>query len=150
MNSFLTFFDELQVVDLDEPGGVQLFEEILGEIFALRLPESIIPLLGFLHDDAQYDELMFSIIHGIEIFPDEIYICEILRGVRFLYERSPRWALIIFMRIINSESTRMELVKQVFDASFDVKNVVKLLMKEINARRPEFLSKTMEIVVASS
>lgn len=72
--------EELQGIDPDESGNVSAFERVLGEVIALRTPSSIVPLLGLLRDNAEYDELMFSIIDGLEIFEDKDYVTEILRG----------------------------------------------------------------------
>jgi hypothetical protein len=150
METLPALIEELQGIDPDKSGNVSAFEGVLAEVIALRTPDSIVPLLGLFRDNAQYDELMFLIIHGIEIFEDKSYVTEILRGASLLCSNSPRWASIIFMRVLNSEPTRLELVRQLRDADPDTKAAIKSLMEKINARSVQFLPKTTAVVVAAS
>jgi len=148
MKTFPALIEELQRVDPDE--NVRAFEGVLAEVIALRTPDSIVPLLGLFRDNAQYDEVMFSIIHGIEIFEMKTYVTEILRGATLLCSNSPRWASIIFMRMLNSEPTRLELVRQLREADPDTKAAIKSLMEKINAVSFQFLPKTVAVIVAAS
>lgn len=150
MKTLPELIGELQAVDPDLPGNAVPFETLLAEVLALRAPKAIGSLLGLLRDDAQYDELMFSVIHGIEIFDDQTYVAEILRSASLLCGKSPRWASIIFMRMLNSEPTRLELVRQLRYAEPAVKAVIKSLMEKINARSIQFLPKTTAVLVAAS
>jgi hypothetical protein len=140
----------LQGIDPDKSENVSAFEGLLADVVALRTADSIVPLLGLFRDNAQHDELMFSIIHSIEIFDDHAYVTEILRGAPSLCSKSPRWASIIFMRVLNSEPTRLELVRRLREATPDVKIVIKSLIEKINARSVQFLPKTTAVLVAAS
>jgi hypothetical protein len=84
---------------------VQRSEDILGQIAGFHDPSSIGLLLPLLDDHAEYDELMFSIIHAIESFDDDIYVREILQQLPGFLAKSPRWATVIHMRILNSPQT---------------------------------------------
>jgi hypothetical protein len=150
MKTLRELIKELQHLDPDLPGNVADFEALLAEVVALRTPESIAPLLGLFRDDAQHDELMFSIIHAIEVYDDHDYVDQILRGSTAFCSHSPRWASIVFMRMLNCEPTRLELVRQLRDAEPDVKAAVKALMEKINARSVQFLPKTTAVLVAAS
>ena len=150
MKTLSTLIEELQGIDPDKSENAAAFEGLLADVVALRTPDSIIPLLDLLRDNAKYDELMFSIIHGIEIFDDHAYVGEILRGAPLLCSKSPRWASIIFMRVLNSEPARFELVRRLRDATPEVKAVIKSLMEKINARSVQFLPKTTAVLVAAS
>jgi hypothetical protein len=150
MKTLRELIEELQALDPDIPDNVAAFEALLAGVVALRRPESIVPLLGLFRDNTQHDELMFSIIHGLEVFDDQAYVDQILRGSTVLCSQSPRWASIIFTRILNSEPTRLELVRQVRDAEPDVKAAIRALMEKINARSVQFLPKTTALIVAAS
>jgi hypothetical protein len=150
MKTLPELIEELQAVDPDLPGNAAPFEALLAEVVALRMPEAIGPLLGLFRDNSQYDELMFSIIHGVEVFDDQTYVTEILRGASLLCSKSPRWASIIFMRMLNSEPTRLALVRQLRDAEPAVKATVKSLVEKINAHSVQFLPKTTAVLVAAS
>jgi hypothetical protein len=150
MKTLPELIKELQAIDPNLPGNAPAFEALLAEVVALRTPESISPLLGLFRDNAQHDELMFSIIHGLEVFDDQAYVAEILSDAAALCSKSPRWASIIFMRMLNSEPTRLELVRQLRHATPEGKAAIKLLMEKINARSVQFLPKTTAVIVAAS
>lgn len=126
------------------------FIEIICEIGKLNRPESISALSFFLNDDAPEENLMFAIIHMIEDFSDEVYINEILQVSVNLYESSPQWCLVIFMRVLNSDSCRLELVKQLRSSLLTIKKVVRDIMEEINKSDTTFLSKTVAVTIAAS
>lgn len=150
MNALLKLLDVLRNLNEGESIEIKKFEMILNEIANLRSPQAVIPLMRLFRDDAQYDELMFSIIHCIEALDDKNYVNQVLLGVPEILRKSPRWASIIFMRIINSEPTRLELIRQVRDCNSDIKNSVRILMEKINARSLQFLPKTTSIIIAAS
>ncbi len=90
-----------------QSGGHPLeFESVLAEIVRLDDPSCIKGLLILFEDEAEFDELMFSIIHTVESFGVRTYIEYLLRGLPALWKKSPRWAVILHMRILNdSESS---------------------------------------------
>jgi hypothetical protein len=141
--------EALMLVDPDKLGNAKIFDAILSEIVELRNPHSVVPLLGLLRDTSVFDELMFSIIHSIEIFDDHVYVAEILNGIVPLSTKAPRWASIIIMRMLNSEPTRLELVRQLRNAQPDVKRTVGKLIEAINAQSTDFLPKTIAVLIAT-
>src|ERR1017187_9960462 len=134
MKSLPELILELRAVDQNGPSYAMAFESILVEIIAIRSPDVILPLLAFFDDRAPYDEVMFSIIHGIEAFEDKAYVQQMLLGANNFCAMSPRWASIVFMRMLNSEPTRRELIRQVRDVDPGTKAAIKKLMDKINAR----------------
>ena len=84
---------------------LEKFEETLYDLSQLNNHRIISKLIPLLKDDFEYDELMFSVIHTVEVFEDDIYINELFMTLpNFIYQ-SPRWASIIFMRILNNENS---------------------------------------------
>ena len=150
MKNLENLIHEMKCLDLGKSDVAISFEEILEKIVATGTPTYIAPLLTLLHDDSVYDEMMFSIIHRIEVFEDKAYVSEILLNSISLYKTSPRWASIIFMRMLNSESTRLELIKQLRDADSLIKLSVKNLIQEITARSAQFVPKSIEVLRAAS
>jgi Immunity protein 30 len=126
------------------------FIEIVCEIGKLNKPESISALSNFFNDDAPEEDLMFAIIHVIEDFSDETYINEILQISVDLYKSSPQWCLVVFMRILNSDPCRLELVKQLRSSLLTIKKVVRDIMEEINKSDTIFLAKTVAVTIAAS
>ncbi len=91
-------------------------------------------MLGMLDDTADADEGMFSLIHAAEVFDDSVYVEHMLVVLPSLKNKAPKWASIILMRAINSQTTRDALVKAVRVAGPEVKQaVIWLCEKLINA-----------------
>ena len=110
-------------------------------------------LLALLSDKAEYDEGMFSIIHAVESLdeaPFASYVSAILSVFPTLSASSPRWASIILMRVMNSDASRHELVRQLRDARAPIKESVRSMCDQINEVSPEFLSKTVPVTLASA
>lgn len=128
---------------------VERFESVLATIADLNDPESIVALAEFFDDDAEFDELMFSIIHTIEVHDDETYVRELLKAAPRLCSRSPRWASIVFMRVLNSDATRKELVLQLRNSPAATKEALRNLMEKINERGVEFMAKTTPVIIAA-
>jgi hypothetical protein len=141
---------ELRSINPDKPENVAAFERLLADVVSLKTSDSIGPLLRLFRDNVQYDELMFSIIHSIEIFDDQTYVSQVLSAAPALCSDSPRWASILFMRILNSEATRLELVRQLRNSGPKVKAAIKDLMEKISARNVKFLPKIAAVLVAAS
>ena len=151
MNTLNSLISDLRAVNKKRgPRYVAEFEQVLEQIMSLGNADSILPLLEFLDDDSSFDELMFSIVHSIEVFNDKVYIAKILKGVSDLYERSPRWASIIFMRILNSENSRLELILQIRNYDQATKMTIRHLMEKINSRGMQFVAKTAPVIKAAS
>ncbi|WP_298302992.1 Imm30 family immunity protein [uncultured Erythrobacter sp.] len=110
-------------------------------------------LLITLSDNAEYDEGMFAIIHVVESLDEGrygSYESAVLSVFPTLMTSSPRWASIVLMRIMNSDASRNELVRQLRNAATPIKESVRAMCERINKVSPEFLSKTVPVSVASS
>jgi hypothetical protein len=107
-------------------------------------------LLSLLSDKAEHDEGMFSLIHGAESVDDNAYVQALLSVFPHLAESAPRWPSIVLMRVLNSEPARAELVRRLRSARTPVKEAVRVMCERINGVGPEFLSKTVPVIIASS
>ena len=151
MTSLADSLEKLRRIDSERgPKYVADFEAVLADIAALRDAGCVAELARFFDDAAPFDELMFSIIHTIEIFDDKAYVGGLLSIAPMLCAQAPRWASIVFVRALNSEPTRRELVAQLRGAPTATKSAVRDLMQKINARSPEFLAKTTVVIVATT
>lgn len=126
------------------------FENVVGQIGALKDSDCIPLLIQFLNDKSGEWDLMYGIIHTIEIFDIKTYIEKILISSPHLYKNSPEWGSMIFMRILNSDEYKVELIRQLREASMIIKESVKNIMEEINKESPEFLAKTVSVTVAAT
>jgi hypothetical protein len=153
---FLTVYDsELQALRREiETGGarpsiVDKHVEALLTEGGASLAEDLLALLS---DKAEYDEGMFSIIHAAESLdgaPYGSYVSSLLLVFPAISVSSPRWASIVLMRVMNSDASRHELVRQIRDAPAPIKRSVRGMCERINEVSPEFLSKTVSITLAS-
>ena len=125
---------------------ISRFEQILAQIAEMNEPSSIPALVQFFDDDAAFDERMFSIIHTIEMFNDETYCRELLMATPHLWQHSPRWASIVFMRVMNADSTQKALMRQLPGTTDEEKASRSEMLRRINERSPAFLIKTTPVL----
>ena len=109
---------------------------------------SISLLAKCLEDESEYLDLMWGIIHTIEIFENDVYIQEILKISSFIHQKCPEWTSVIFIRIINCDRCRKEFIKQVKQSSNFIKESVNKIIEEINQEDSSFITKTQDIIVA--
>ncbi|AAY92754.1 hypothetical protein D3X12_22640 [Pseudomonas protegens] len=135
----------------NDPGEnlVRRIDACIAEVAQLADPASIGPLLSLLDDEAEYDEVMFSLIHAAEHFDDAVYVPALLAALPGLQEHSPRWAQTLFMRVLNSEPARLEMVRALREAAPAVKAAALELADSINQQSPAFLAKTVVVMVAA-
>ncbi len=110
-------------------------------------------LLCSLSDDAEYDEGMFSLIHAAESLdtaPYSRYVAALLSVFPSLFISSPRWSSILLMRVMNSEASRHELIRQLRNSPPLVKESVRAVCSRINNVSPEFLGKTVPVALAAA
>ena len=110
-------------------------------------------LLALLSDKAEYDEGMFSIIHAVESLdetPYGSYVSALLSVFPTLSASSPRWASIVLMRVMNSDASRHELERQLRCAPAPTKESVRIMCERINEVSPEFLSRTVPVMIAAA
>jgi hypothetical protein len=106
-------------------------------------------LLMLLSDEAEHDEGMFSLIHAAECAPDEEYILSFLSVFSTITKSSPRWTLIVTIRILNSRPSQLELIAQLRTASKLVKAEVDAVCRRIVETDPKFLEKTIPVTLAT-
>lgn len=138
-----------EAIHMDGPDSVAVIDSKIADVMAFNDSRSIRPLIRLLDDNAQYDEAMFSIIHGAESFDDDVYASEILLELPYMVDKSPRWASILFMRALNSDAVRALMVKKIRLSPHNVKMAVLWLSQKINERSPKFLEKTLAVMTAA-
>jgi len=107
-------------------------------------------LLSLLSDNARSDEGMFSLIHAAESFDDSEYVHALLAALPRLVSSAPRWASIVMMRVLNSESTRLEMVKELRQSQLSVRQAVLTVCDHVNKVSPQFSQKIAAVMRAMS
>ncbi len=121
-------------------GYVERVEDLLGQVAALNDPDCIGKLLPFFEDDAEYDELMFSIIHTIENFDDETYVREVSNHLGDFFAHSPRWAVIVHMRILNSAPTLSAYSERIKSLTVQERLTVRNVLQAVRQKNAKFHS----------
>jgi len=137
---------QLEQLNTEHKGDwVADFEKVLADISTHREPGIIPALLGLLTDSSEFDEVLFSIVHTIERFPDSVYVAELLRASEELAQRAPRWAQILYMRALNNSSTRAVLSGELVGQPPSTRAAVAALLASIRSRRPELAAQVDEV-----
>jgi Immunity protein 30 len=137
------------VLDQGGAGVVSSIDAVLGHIGELRDPRCISELLLMLDDYAEYEEAMFSLIHAAESFNDHEYIHQLLTVLPTLQVKTPKWASVVLVRIINNQATRDELIARLKQATTEVRKSVVSLCEKINMRGATLISKTLPVLLAA-
>ncbi|HEV8239890.1 MAG TPA: Imm30 family immunity protein [Thermoanaerobaculia bacterium] len=125
---------------------VQKFEDVLARIAAEADPDSIESLLAFFEEKPLYDEPMFSIVHTIEAFDDNTYVDRMVVGMPSLSARSPRWASILQMRIMNSEPTYAAYLGRLANATPEECSAAARVASAVAAKQPRFGSRVQMLL----
>lgn len=121
------------------------FEATLSSVAAFNDPSCIGPLLELFEEEPPSDDLLFSVVHAIEAYPDHAYVAGVLGATEALLRRTPRWARILYMRILNAPTARAELASAIRGEPESTRLSVSQILDDIERRRPEFTSKTAEV-----
>lgn len=139
----------VKIAQINNLAEVQAIDTALAEVMVFNDPSVIRPLIRLIEDNAQYDDAIFSILHSIESFQDDVYISEVLKELPYFVHKAPRWASILFMRILNSESARECITEKLYFVNSEIKAAVLQITKMINDGSPKFLEKTFTVINAA-
>lgn len=125
-------------LQLRNEGYVQRCESGLSQVIASNNSACIGPLLLLLDDEEEHDELMFSIIHGIERFDDATYVRAIIGSLHLLLDKAPRWGTVLHMRILNSPSAMAEYAEFVKSLSPEQRECVRKILESVHRKNSRF------------
>ncbi|MCP4216830.1 MAG: hypothetical protein GY765_19420 [bacterium] len=126
------YIEELeQLKDFSIEGNPLAFDDVLAKIADLNDPRAITELIPFMDDDCDFHEIIFSIIHLIEHFDTNTYVSKLLGALPHGWKKSPEWMMTLHTRIMNSEDTLKEYIKQVGAGEVLLQNVVMEIVDSI-------------------
>lgn len=137
-------------VQINHFNNVEYIDASLAEISTFNDYSVIRPLARLLDDYDEYYEVIFSIIHNIESFPEDIYISEIIKEFPFLIYKAPHWAVILLIRILNSNSARECITKKIYLTTPEIKSSILFLLHRINEENPKFSEKIVSLMKAAN
>lgn len=112
-------------------GEIEKFEKALNEISKVVKEEDIPGLCKVFNDNTRNDEVMFGLIHLIEIFSSEKAFGFIVLGVANMLEQASGWANIIIYRCLNDDFARNMLKNAVNTAELQVQQKIVSLLNVI-------------------
>lgn len=124
-----------------ENGYVQRFEVLLGQVYELNDPACIGELLQFFDDNAEFDEMMFSIIHTVEYFDCPTYVRAVVDHLISFFEKSPGWAITMHMRILNSPITLAAYADCITTLPNEKRDVVRKVLEAVRKKSAKCVSR---------
>jgi hypothetical protein len=121
---------------LDVQQNIFDLEGVIAEISELNDPSVIAPLLLLIRDSMSSDEIVFSIIHYVESFDDEIYVRNVIACLNALYKAAPSWCGVILLRIINNDDTAKTLTAQIKEKALFEWDIIKHILDDLVKRFP--------------
>lgn len=132
----------IEIVQKNHFCDVQAIDKSLAKIMIFNQAWVIRPLIRLIEDDVEYDEAIFSIIHSVESFREDVYISEFIKELPYLIIKYPQWAIILFKRILNNDCARIYLIEQIYCTTYEIKQAILWLVEEVNRKSTQFLDKT--------
>jgi len=93
--------------------NVNFFETKVWEFVQNKDPQNIPILLNLFDDNTRSTNVMYTLVHALESYEDEVYVKEILKHIKKIQENAPFWLLGLFCEILNNKSTFMILKKKI-------------------------------------
>ena len=110
---------------------IQSFEKGLYEISEIVQETDIADLCKVFDDNTAEDEVMFGLIHLIELFSSEKAFDYTVLGIANMVETAVNWAKIIIYRCLNDEFSRSMLKDSVNNAEPQVQQIMQDLLDDI-------------------
>jgi len=147
MNSIDSTTHEIHSILRERKGNyVAASEALISKLVDLRDPRIISCLVGCFDDSEQYDDLMFSIIHAIEVFDDSTYAREVLATLPEFFTNAPRWCSIVHMRILNSPSALKAYQREVEHADEVRVAALRNMLVQMGTRGGAIAEKTVPLL----
>ncbi|HTF44223.1 MAG TPA: Imm30 family immunity protein [Terriglobales bacterium] len=124
--------------DSPRPQDEIAFEDAIARFHLENGPAALSPLFSLFDDAAKSHTRMFTIIHAAETFDDQTYVAALLSETAALADSAPRWLKVLYMRVLNSDSARAELLAQSGRAGSGIRDVLASALDSVVADRPEF------------
>ncbi len=104
----MTDWDSLkELAKMKTSEDIREFEEQVWGLAQSKDPEVLGKLIDLFDDNCPYEEVMFSLVHAIETYPDEEYVKGVLKKISIGLSHYPDWLQILIFRILNNAKTLM-------------------------------------------
>ncbi len=83
---------------------VKFFAEGVYQAVEEHDPENLNQLLTLFDDDTDHPEVMYSLVHAIETYPDDVYVQGILNNIGNGLKNFQHWITVLNYRVLNDEN----------------------------------------------
>jgi hypothetical protein len=94
-----------QLAKMETFEDVQEFNRLIGILVEEKDPEMLPRLMDLFDDECPHPEVMYGLIHGIEDYPDDIYMRCVLKKVQDGLKNYPEWYERLIYGIFNHEES---------------------------------------------
>ena len=112
------------------PEDIKIFGEGVWKLAEEQDEETFQNLIVLFDDQTNYPEVMFSLVHALESYPDEVYITLILKTVNILTNVYKEWYSRLIIRILNEDSCRPIFIKKLNQLDSVSANKIIQIIKE--------------------
>jgi len=81
------------------------FDELLSQISEKRDPKFIPVLMEIFDDNTEFPEVMYTVVHALEYYPDEVHAKAVIESIPFMLSHAPNWLLRLIYAIFNARSS---------------------------------------------
>lgn len=129
----------------------KLFEEAMNKLFEeFDVNKFDIYLQGF-DDNTEDEELMFSVVHGIEyiikMYGVDFYVKKLLHNLKILQPHAYQWSETLILRLINREDSFNVLKNELKNIGNEIATLLNKILNNLILRNPEkFETKGKELL----
>lgn len=151
MNDNMTvkqYIENRLMVDYEQK---ELFEEAMNKLFEeFDVNKFDIYLQGF-DDNTEDEELMFSVVHGIEyivkMYGIDFYVKKLLNNLKILQPHAYQWSETLILRLINWEDSFNVLKNELKNIDNETATLLNKIINNLILRNPEkFETKGKELL----
>lgn len=119
----------------------KLFEEAMNKLFEeFDVNKFDIYLQGF-DDNTEDEELMFSVVHGIEyiikMYGIDFYVKKLLHNLKILQPHAYQWSETLILRLINREDSFNVLKNELKNIGNEIATLLNKILNNLILRNPE-------------
>jgi hypothetical protein len=81
------------------------FDLLVSEISESKDPKNIPMLIHVLDDETEFPEVMDSIVHALDCYPDDVHAKGVIESIPYLLKNAPRWLLRLTYRTLNNPNS---------------------------------------------
>jgi hypothetical protein len=145
VNNYIRQLYDNRIMDSNEE--FELFEDAISNLADIVEIENIPMLCTVFDDKTKENEVMFGLIHLIEKFSEKESVDYIVKGIMKILDYAYEWAIILTMRILNSDDDRKVYKRVINEMENGNKEQIIIMLERIVKDNPQqFNEKVLEVI----